>query len=142
MQKFENKLFTLQENLKKYALMKKKSLIGRIGSWVLTFCQPWNFFLADVSILKEVNENQDCNAVTDPDEEDWNLFKLLRSYSLPNLYTTPVENLFATSPDEVTEPSIEEVRPIVTFEDEENEDQVSISSTFYVQLLGSYIPKA
>jgi len=89
-----------------------------------------------------VNENQDCNAVTDPDEEDWNLFKLLRSYSLPNLYTTPVENLFATSPDEVTEPSIEEVRPIVTFEDEENEDQVSISLTFYVQLLRSYIPKA
>ena len=67
--------------------------------------------------------------MTDPDEEDWNLFKLLRSYSLPNLYTTPVENLFATSPIEVTEPSIEEARPIVTFEDEENENLTSSDNT-------------
>jgi hypothetical protein len=71
--------------------------------------------------------------VTDPDEEEWNLFKLLRSYSLPNLYTTPLENLIATSPIEVTEPPIEEARPVVTFEDEENEDQVN-SSTLHTMI--------
>jgi hypothetical protein len=49
----------------------------------------------------------------------------LRSFSLPNLSITPLEDLYATVPLEITEPLPEEdVHPIVTFEDEESEDQV------------------
>jgi hypothetical protein len=49
----------------------------------------------------------------------------LRSFSLPNLSVTPLEDLYATLPLEITKPLPEEdVHPIVTFEDEESEDQV------------------
>jgi hypothetical protein len=65
----------------------------------------------------------------DDDDYDWNLFKLLRSYSLPNLSTTPIEDLFmpkAAEPEEsgACQEEAEAVHPVVMFEDEDGEDQV------------------
>ena len=67
-------------------------------------------------------ENEAENNASDVVEEELNLFRLLRSYSLPNLFTTPLENLYATISDKFTQPTVSE--PVVTFEDEECEDPI------------------
>ena len=76
----------------------------------------------------EEEEAKDKNEIEEI--EEWNLFTLLRSYSLPNISNTPLENLFGTISSEVTQPPEAEddepdvVVPVVTFEDEDNDDQI------------------
>lgn len=90
--------------------------------------------LNGANVATTTHKNDDV--VVDDDEEDWNLFKLLRSYSLPNLSNTPLETLFATIPIELAQPhhqqdlDLDEVHPVVTFEDEDSEDQGTIIKIF------------
>jgi hypothetical protein len=86
----------------------------------------FEFFFTDcVNPESDIHQTDSNDADGADDDDDWNLFRLLRSFSLPNLSITPLEDLYATGPLEITKPlPEEEVHPIVTFEDEESEDQV------------------
>jgi hypothetical protein len=97
---------------------------SELSSWIKNVF--WIFFTDCVNPESDIQQT-DSNDVdgADDDDDDWNLFRLLRSFSLPNLSITPLEDLYATVPLEITKPlPVEDVHPIVTFEDEESEDQV------------------
>jgi len=79
----------------------------------------------------------ECLANNYEDEDDgWAIFRLLRSYSLPNLGRTPIENLYMniplTKPVEEIQNEVkceEEVERVVTLEGEETEDPIWFVST-------------
>ncbi len=98
-------------------------LHSKLSSWITKY---FVYFFTDCVNPESDIQQTDSNDVDGADDDDdWNLFRLLRSFSLPNLSITPLEDLYATVPLEITEPLPEEdVHPIVTFEDEESEDQV------------------
>jgi hypothetical protein len=90
---------------------------------------------ADATDVTDAANDAEPSAEEEEEEEDWNLFKLLRSYSLPNISNTPLESLFATISSEITQPRQSEnepddVHPVVTFEDEDSEDQGPMLNLF------------